>query len=78
MNLESEAGEIRAIVGVSDCISSLPSPKCCRIIDISDGQIMEEGKPDQLLEERSEYYKHYDRKFKEDTYAFLCSDMNIL
>jgi subfamily B ATP-binding cassette protein MsbA len=40
-----------------------------RIIVISDGEIVEEGRHDQLLARRGEYHKLYEMQFKQDTYA---------
>jgi subfamily B ATP-binding cassette protein MsbA len=40
-----------------------------RIIVISDGQIVEEGKHDQLLAKQGEYFKLHEMQFKQETYA---------
>jgi subfamily B ATP-binding cassette protein MsbA len=44
-----------------------------RIIVLSDGRIAEEGRHDQLLMRRGEYYKLYEMQFKQDTYALNLS-----
>lgn len=38
-----------------------------RIIVLADGQIVEEGKHDELIEKRGEYYKLYQMQFHNDT-----------